>query len=157
MNNTKCSVLAKLKSRSCQNCKALSSHYTGPCCQTEESDSVWSVKNQATEQVFKECNFVAQWALRQSVCVLWASTVLRQMEEPLSMPDSADEQTCHLTKQPASPLHSLTPPSSLLIACQLLPLCLFHSPPFPCLSSFYSLANLVTLELRENLLKSLPT
>lgn len=114
------------------------------------------MKNQATEQVFKECNFVAQWALRQAVCVLWASTVLRQTEEPLSVPDSADEQTCHLTNQPAS-LPSLTPPSSLLIAFQLLLLCLCYSPPFPCHSSLYSLANLVTLELRENLLKSLPT
>ncbi|KAE8279734.1 Protein scribble-like protein Scribble1 [Larimichthys crocea] len=71
-----------------------------------------------------------KWAPRQPVSGLGATAVLRQMEKPLTMPGSPDEQTCHLTNQPASPLLS--------------------SPPLP-------LANLVVLELRENLLKSLPT
>lgn len=111
--------------------------------------------HEETEQVFKECNSVAQWALRQPVSGLWATAVPRQMEEPLTMPGSPDEQTCHLTNQPASPLlsspPSLTPATSLHVTCQLLPLFFFS------LASFHSLANLVTLELRENLLKSLPT
>lgn len=58
-----------------------------------------------------------------------------QMVETLTMPGTPDEQRCHLTNQsasPSSPLHTLLPSS-------------------------HSLANLVTLELRENLLKSLPT
>lgn len=69
-------------------------------------------------------------------------------KRPLTMPGTADEQTCHLTKQPVSVSPSF-PTLPLISANSDLS---FHSNP-----SFCSLANLVTLELRENLLKSLPT
>lgn len=69
-------------------------------------------------------------------------------KRPLTMPGTADEQTCHLTKQPVSV--SPSSPTLPLKSANSDPS--FHSNP-----SFCSLANLVTLELRENLLKSLPT
>lgn len=82
----------------------------------------------------------AQWALRQVVCGLWPTALLRQMEET---PPHA-RQICDLTEQPV--LSRLLPPPPAN-SC----------PSFHLISSFCSLANLVTLELRENLLKSLPT
>lgn len=75
--------------------------------------------NKASVQVLEEY----RCALRR----LRATAVLRQMEESLTTPGSPDEQTRHLTNQPASPLPSFPPPSFILFTCQLLPLIFFVS------------------------------